>query len=286
MAQRKLTAKQLQQAYSKLTGEDVDLVADDNAETAYNEDEILSLVDANRSPIIEQKLRGVLEGEINGKVSGKITAAHKKTLIELTGIPAAEIEGKDGKEATRLAVQHYAKSLGTDKDTAAQQLQEVMSNHAKELEAVKGTLTAKEQEFQQKIASFGIKNVLGQLYANAKGIDPKAKKDILQSDFEQYLHGNFTVKLTEDGKDIVLYEKNNPNNLALNDARSQQVKLADIQKQYHVDRMQWNEDNRAVNPAEAIAKPKDHFVKGADGNMMSPNQQAESNLMEYLGIPA
>lgn len=283
MAQRKLTLKQAQEFLNKL-GADVELVADDATDIEYNEDELYGVIDSAREPIISQKLRGTLEADLNKSISGKISAATRKSLIDATGVPSADIEGKDTKEATKIAVAFYAKSLGTDKETAASQLQEVMANHAKEVQRLTGERETEKQQYQRQIASFGINQVLGGLYSTAKGIDPKANKAILQEDFKNYLERTYELRLSEDQKSILLYDKNNPEKLALNEAGTQVVQLSDIQKKYHVERGQWNEDNRQVNPADKQINVKPFPVKTTDGKVLTTGNQVDAQMREMLGV--
>jgi len=286
MAQRKLKLAEVLKSYTLLTGEDVEVVADEATDSAFVEDEILSLADANREPIISQKIKGTLESDINKNVLGKVSNAVKKELIATTGVPESEIKDKTYNEAVKISVAHYAKSLGTDKESAAEQLKTVMAAHELELKNRDTTYATKESEWQRKIDRYGIDAVMSQLYAGAKEIDTKADKAVLQSDFTEYLEKNYGLKVSADGKSIDLMDRADGTKLAMNKAGTQALKLSEVQKEYHKARNQWNENPANVNPADTLkSNVKDHFVKQGD-KVLSPNQQAEQELMNRLGVEA
>ena len=282
MAQRKITLEQATAFLNKL-GADVEIVGNDATDASFNEDELFGVVDTAREPIITQKVKGGLEADINKSVSGKISSAVRKSLIEATGVDAAAIEGKDTKEATKIAIAHYAKSLGTDKDTAAAQLQEVVANHQKELARVKDEGLTTKQEYEKKIADFGVNQILSGMYATAKGIEPTANKQVLQDDFKLWLERNYDVRISEDSKNILPYKKGT-DALALNDAGTQVVVLPELMEKFHTDRGQWKKDNRDVNPAEKLMLKTEPFHVKAGDKVMSPGDQVDAAMMAHLGM--
>lgn len=279
---RKLKLSELQSIYQNLTGEDVEVVADDSTESEHDADAIINLVDVKRSPIIEQKLRTTLEADVNKHVNGKNMSALRKVLAEMTGVPAADIEGKDAKEATKIAFAHYGKSLGGDKEGLEQQLREVMEKHSQELEKERKGRTEDKANFDKQIARYGINNILAEMYANAKGISEKANKQILQADFLNHLERNYTLKLSEDGKTLKLYEIADPTKVALNKAGTNELVLADEMKQYHVDRLQWHEDNRDVNPAKVVPHAPNQPIRNGQ-QVFTTEQQGHNNLAAWVG---
>lgn len=283
MAQRKLKSEHLMQFFKLLTGEDVELVGDDSAdEISFEQDALLQLVDASREPVISQKIKSELESSIHGSVSGKISAAMRKSLAETTGVDVKALEGKDAKEAAKIAFEHYAKSLGVDKETAAQQLQEVMQNHANELNTLRQTHEQERAAFKMQIDDFSVDSILGNLYANAKGIPDTLDRTILQGDFKNWLRSQYNVEVSEDKKGLKLYDRNNPDKLALNAAGTELLRLEDIHMDYHKKRGQIHEDNRHVNPADTLPKITD--TKVINGKPMSVGQQVNEAMMTKLGV--
>lgn len=285
MAQHKFTLKELLEL-NKHLGVDVEIVEDEAQSDFKRQDEpitidaLLTAIDTGREPIISNKIKGSIEGELNRSISGKVSAAVKKTLIEATGISKDKIEGKDTKEAVQIAISHYAEALGTDKKSAADQLKEVMEAHAKELDAEREGRKTDKGDFESKLSQHDKNNILSSYYGGAKGIDPKANKSVLQEDFLLWLERSYNVKVNEDKKGFTLYDKANPEKVALNQSNTQVVNWQDVAKDYHTSRGQWHEDSRRDNPADTFRSEQERNTRQETNyNQPANNDKAVQDMV-------
>lgn len=278
---RQRTAKQIIALLHSLGLADVEIVEEDKADAAYDQDADIKEIDGSREPIISQKIKGALEQDVHKSVSGKTLSAHRAALVEATGISADLIKDLNGKEATKAALAHYAKTLGVDKETAATQLQEVMGNHTKEIERVKGEKDKEIETLRVELSSFGINNVLAGMYSDTTKFPKGVKPEILQGDFYSDLQRRFDIKLNADKKGITLYKKGT-NEIALNAQGTLPIDLAAEQKNFHMERGQWNEDNRGQNPADTLKDKHTAPVK-VGNEVLSASAANDRALMEFVG---
>lgn len=298
----KLTAKQALDLLKATGLNSVELV-DDEAQSDYittkdntdpdkvvSHDGLIRTIDAAREPIILQKVLPGKETEINGKVAGKINNAIRTQLHELTGIPKADLEGKDSKEAATLAFAHWSKTSGGDKEAFAQQLKDVMTAHATEKQTLLETEGNKFKELESKYIRKQTMDNLMNVYNEAKGINPKANKAILANDFLTNLENEAIVKYNETSKEFELYDKANPSVRLLDASKNSFLKINDKVKEYHSARDQWNEDNRAISAEEEMKKrnanQQDQFTK--DGQVLSKRDANANAINNWLteAVPA
>ncbi len=272
MATIKLKAAQAVELLAKM-GVTAELVADDATDADFNIDTALQAIDANREPIISQKIKPALNDELHGSITAKVSHSARKAISELTGIAVKDLEGKDVAEALKLGFTHFSKTTGGDKEAVMQQLQDVMAAHTKELETERNARKGDKDTYDRELARFGVSNALGHIYASAKQLGDKANKAVLQDDFHGYLDRTYVTRLADDKKTILLYDMKDPSKLALNESNTQTLNIADLHKKFHSERGQWHEDNRSEKAKDHLSQVKPHAVKADNGQILSSREQ-------------
>lgn len=288
MAKQKVTQKQLLEFLAQHGLADVEVVADDATDTSFNGDELLSMLDASREPIISQKVISAKQAELNKAAAGKMHNAYRKALNATFGIDISAIDGKEASEAVSLALEHFKSTLGDSDKASSEQMQKIMAAHAEEIKAEREARAAEKNSYEDKIAKFGINKVLSNMYASASKIPSTLKKDVLQEDFLNYIDGKYKLSVSEDGNSIHLFDKANPTQRVLTANNGQFLDINDVHKEYHTVRGQWHEDARGINPAKASAAPPvNNFpIKGAGGNIVSETEQKVAAMNEWASAKA
>ncbi len=108
----------------------------------------------------------------------------------------------------------------------------------------------------------------------------------VSSEGKSYLDGIAIPKYNEATDEIELYDKKNPDiRLYTNDTKTTYLKPADKLKEYYTELGIWNEDNRNINPKDAMEKAKQtqyNPVPLKDGKPTDPIQAKNDAMLAYV----
>jgi len=295
MAAIKLTQEQALDLLAKAGVPHVEIVEKDEesdyATTAkatepVTSDTLLVAIDTNREAIIAPKILHAKTGELQASITGKINGSLRSQISQLYGIPAADIKDMTSTEAMKAGKEFYDKTFGVDKEALIKERDTLMQSHATDKASA---LKEKDTEIDGWKQKYTEKEIIGKLVADhneAKGLPPNANKAALAKQFKSYLDGKAIVKYNEEKDEVELYEKGKPDvRLYASDSKVSYAKPSDFLKPYYSDLGIWNEDNRNINPADAMKtaqqKGYEPVTLGKDNKPVDPIQQKIDAMAAY-----
>jgi len=139
----KLTTKQLTDLFSKLTNQSVELVENDT-DSDYNEDTLLSAVDGTRTPIIRQ----LLKTEIHGEASRKVNDAYRKSISSKFGVPLADLNGLESDAILEKAIEHYRLNTTDTEKSQQKKIDDLTEGNKKLIERAARVFKQNEELFE------------------------------------------------------------------------------------------------------------------------------------------
>lgn len=247
----KLTQSQLLSLLSGIGVADVEVV-DDEAQSDFDNDALLSTIDANRRGILEPQIKSELEATVANAREGKLNGSWKSALHRATGIPRMDLEKIDKiDDAVKLAVQHKLALLEGDAQATSAKVDELIQTHQQALEAQKSEyekqLTAANDKYIYRDKLDYVRSLLKEAPL-PEGLD----RDIAAKDYMKYLEDSYHVSYDEANRKAVLMDKNNPSLPALNEAKNAHIDFMAEAKNYFEPRSLWMKDMRGKNPADAM----------------------------------
>lgn len=253
-----------QQAVELLTSAgiaDVELVASDDlsdytvsatTDEPITKDTLLQAIDTARSAIIAPRIIAEKQNEMHGKIAGKVNGTLRSALSQNFGIPTAELEGLNDKDAMTKAVTYYKSSISGDASQFQQKLDETIRKHEELVNSIKSESATQLSALQNKLTDKEVMAHLIKDHENAKGLPITAKRDALARTFRTHLDSQAIVKYNEQSGEVELYERSNPEMPLMNKTNTAKMKPADFMETYYKDLGLWNTDLRTVNPADAM----------------------------------
>lgn len=248
--------------FLKLAGlADAEVVAEE-AESTYNQDTALKLVDTSRTAIIQPQIEASLKDSLIGAEQGKLNAVFTAALVKATGASRTELDKlQDVNEKISHAVAHKTKSLEGNQKEVEERLNEILTKHSEETEALKTEYEGKISEATNKYVQRDIQNYLAGKLGEAP-LPAETDRLIAANDFQKYLADKYHVSYDEAGKLVKLYDKANTQMPALNESKTNPVDIMQEAESYFKPRGLWHNDMRKKNPKEELNKlTKDNFTK-------------------------
>lgn len=250
---KKLTQKQLLDLAAAIGLEGVELV-EDEAQSEFNLDTALSLVDGNRRNILEPMLRQELEPQIKTASDGKMLGAIRSMLVRTTGLSHSKLkEFSDDKieDMFKAAIQHKVSSVEGNAEETTKKFDELVQAHNEAMNKANQEWEGKYNELNTKYVSRDIKEALRGALKDAPLLQT-ADKDIAAGDFMKHLQDKYHLNFDEAKKMVALMDKSNPAIPALNEAKNAQIDILGEAKSFFEPRGLWVKDMRHVNPADAM----------------------------------
>lgn len=254
--------------------EDSDYVTTKDGATPVTPDTLLMQVDTAREAIIAPKVIQAKTGEIHSSITGKINGALRSKLSQKTGIPTADLKDLESGEAIEKAYDFLMATVGGDKTTLIAERDTLMTKHATAIQALKTEWEGKVNEVTGRLTEKEIIAKLVKDHNEAKGLPVNANRAALAKQYKAYLDSKAIVKYNEEKDEIELYDKKSPDvRLYTNDSKTAYLKPSDDIKAFYTHMGIWNEDNRTINPADAMKNAaKDGYIptKQPDGTIKGP----------------
>lgn len=242
----KFTAKQLTDLLSKLTNQAVELVENDT-DSDYDENVLLSAIDSSRTPIIKQ----LVKDDIHGEALRKTNDAYRKSISSKFGVPLSELNGLESDAILEKAIDHY-KSNSTDSDKAQQKkIDEILKAHSDEVARINGDWEKKHNEVTGQLTRKSLIDVLAKAHKNATGLPVDMNKDKAAEAFLSELERKGVLKLTQDGSDIEIYDRNDPTTRLLNQSKTANITVNDFLKGHYTELGLWKDNTSDVNALTA-----------------------------------
>lgn len=269
----------------KVAGVQAVEVVEDSTQSTFDKDEALTLIDNSRSQVIKPKIEAELKGDITNTVMGKLHGSLNSVLAQNTGASRSEIDRiTDISERVKFAIEHKAKQLEGSQVEIDNRFNEVINKHNQEVEALKGEYEAKVAEANNKYIQRDIQNYLATKLGDAP-LPKETDRLIAANDFQKHLADKYHVSYDEAGKMVKLYDKQNPQTMALNDKGTNPVDIMSEAETYFKPRGLWHTDMRNKNAKEELNKMSPEYIKQVREERAKPKdpvEKASENMRSYL----
>lgn len=265
----KLTQKQLTDLLASLGVKGVEVV-DDETQSEFNADSFLTAIDANREPILQSKFRDGLTKEIQGRQGGIL----RGLLTRATGMSRKELDDIEADaDAIKAAIDHQLKLVEGDKQQVKDQLDQVLANHAAEIQKLA-------QEKDAEIAAANEKYIdrdVTEYYLdrlNGLPISEKADKKFIAGLWKEAMKASHHVKYDEQKRGVSYYNKDKTDNLSLNESGTGPIDDTAILKDIATKIGAWETDTRNLNPLDQLQKktgPEEYVPAGLANPQQNPN---------------
>jgi hypothetical protein len=270
----KLTTKQLTDLVSKLTNQSVELVENDT-DSDYNEDTLLSAVDGTRTPIIRQ----LLKTEIHGEASRKVNDAYRKSISSKFGVPLADLNGLESDAILEKAIEHYRLNTTDTEKSQQKKIDEILKAHSDEVTRITSDWEKKHNEVTGQLTRKSLVDVLAKAHKNATGLPVDMNKDKAAEAFLSELERKGVLKLNEDGSDIEIYDRNDPSTRLLNSSKTANITVNDFLKGHYTELGLWKDNTSDVNALTAASKAAS---LSTTANTPAPSGKSPHAQMETL----
>lgn len=276
----KLTNSQLQQLLGSIGVADAQVV-DTDEEADFSLDEALRMVDDTRGKIIRPQLRAEMEGEVQQSVAGKVGGTLERVLVRELNIDS-KVFNKEMKDPDKIqaALAAYKNRLTDEQKTTQQQIDEIMAEHTRQLEAQKQEYEGKVNEATAKYTNSKVKDFLQAKLKDAP-LPKEADKGVLTEDFRSYLAGKFHLTYDESVQALGFFQKDKTDMPALNANKTAQIDVMDEAKAFFEPRGQWVKDMRNVNPATQLPPPTSTY-KTSSGTPQNGLERLQQGLQQKL----
>lgn len=236
----------------KAAGVDIEIV-DNETDSTYDIDSVLSSIDDNRGKILKPKIAEELEQGAWEKATGKYGGLLRNKLCKETGIPISQLTKiEKDEDAIKAAIAYMNDNIQGEAAEVKKKFDEITTQHQKEIDELKSqheTALSAEKNIRIKRDSLDYikKEVLKDI-----PLPDGADRDIIAEDYYNSLTNRYGVTYDENGKKIDLYQKEKPSFPAMKDGTTQPILLAEDAKGFLSVRGMVKKDMRDVNPADAM----------------------------------
>jgi hypothetical protein len=280
---KKLTQAQLIALVSGLGLAGVEVV-ENEADSDFDQDAALSLVDGNRRKILEPQIKGELEEGMRKEIEGRVNGSWRSALNRATGITHSKIKDIESiDDMLKVAIGHKVSAIEGNTEETTKKFEELVKAHNDALEAKDKEWDTKYSELNGKYVK---RDMLGVLRTHLKEapLPESLDRDIASEDFLNHLQNKYHLSYDEAAKAVSLMDKTNPAIPALNEAKNAQIDILSEAKSYFEPRSLWVKDMRGKNPADAMQGkgqtpnlPQPTFKQG----VTSAEQQRQARLEGY-----
>lgn len=248
--------------FNKQIGLDVEIVEEGSE---FDKDALLSAVDSNRKAILKPLIEEEVKSTITESIAGKTGGALRSALSRKTGMARRALdEFKTDDEAIEAAINHKIGLLEGEKAETSKKIEEILSNHQKDIES-------KQSEFDTKLKEANEKYIRRDMIASIRKkleevpLPKGANKEIIAEDVYNHLASKHDLSYDETKGEIALFKKGSPTMPVLNASNNQFVTVIDEAKDFLTPRGLWETDMSNRNPAEEMA--------GKGGDLNTPPKQ-------------
>ncbi len=229
-------------------------IVENEADSTFNNDELLAAVDTTRSVILKPKHKAELKEELERSVGGMIGKALEKHLKKTTGFNAFTPEMTDDQKI-QASLDFFVGNIEKNKGDAQEVINQLAATHAAEIEKLTREsgekLTASEKRFIERDINEYFEDVVSKMPL----LETANKKELAKLG-KAFMESRFAIKYDEAGKKVGYYQKDNPEVPALNDAKNNPLNDAEELKGYFSTIGVYKTDMRNNNPADLLDKTK------------------------------
>jgi hypothetical protein len=278
----KITAQQAADLFKVLGLQDVVLVAEESESeyTEETEDAVIAAVDQSRTPIIKTRLETDVKETLEKSVLGRVNGSVRSVFARVLGVNRKSLtEDMTFEQMAEAAANHYKGTLSEDKASHQQQIDDIIAANEQALTAKENDWTGKYNSLNEKYIKRDRIETLSKTFDKAP-FPKDYDRNVGISDFDQYLNENYHVVYNED-KTIDLFEKANPEKVAMNAANNKKISLNEIGVNYFKPRGAWMEN---LSREDINSMPKGNDYVPAGGEQKGSGKTKAVEMMEaYLG---
>lgn len=246
----KITQKQLIESLQAAGVQHVEVV-EDETQSDFNVDDILSSIDKSRSAIILPQHEATMFEKANTGAMGRVIGTVASELSRTFGIPRAEIvKFADLKEMVSKSADLYTANLDKDKTALAKQLEEMGTAHQVAIEAKDSEWGDKYKKAQDRYIDRDIDAALVEALKDAPFL-PTTDKTQAAKLLKNQLKGDYDLSYDEETKQVSLLQKGTKI-AALNATNTSALKPFDKAKDIFEPLGMWQKDMRGINPTDAM----------------------------------
>lgn len=247
MAKIKFTAAQALAFINKL-GVDAEIVADDQADNDFNEEDAIKMVDESRGKIIKPDLEAALRTDLTTSIAGKHGGELRAHLRRLSNNVLKTSDLKDLKDEE--ALQKFLEVMVGQKDASLEDIRTQMKNALEEAEAEKTRLLSEKDTAYNALKTKYTERDIDSLLEEELNNVPRTGGNIkVQAQLAKtYLRGKYKDYFDENAKKIELRDLANPDKPALNGQVA--VKLNDVLTEFAKENGILKTDMRDVDPTK------------------------------------
>lgn len=278
----KLTQEQAIEAL-RLAGVTAAEIVENEADSEYNGDTVLEMVDTAREPVVRPKHRAEYRAEVETQIAGKVGKELERDLRQTTGIVRFS-DGATDKQKIKEAMDFLSANKDKNKEDAQAVINQMAEAHKAEIDTLRNELgeqlTASERKRVEKELTGYYEGVIAEM-----PILETANKKELAKLGRQFMESRFSVRYDEDGNKVGYYDKTNPEAPALNASKNNPLDDKEELKTYLSSLGVYKTDMRHNNPADpnAAKVPTSTPMKGdiANGRTVDAGDAWYKNAMDY-----
>jgi hypothetical protein len=259
-------------------------ITDDEAESDFDADAALQSIDSVRSQIIAPKLLAEKTGELHKQLAGRINGSLRSQLSQKTGIVARELEGLDSKEMIEKAFGHFLSIAAKDTEELIQERDQLLKDQASREQQLNADWQQKLQQANDRYIAREITEALHKDHREARGLPKDANRLAMAEMFKDVLAKQYLMRYDEETKQVLLYDKQDPEQrVYTNDTKTSYLKPADVMTAHYKKLNLWNEDNRGINPQEAMTQQplKEYKSRSKAAENSHPTDQKNSAMLKW-----
>jgi len=196
----------------------------------------------------------LLKTEIHGEASRKVNDAYRKSISAKFGVPLADLNGLESDAILEKAIDHY-KSNSTDSDKAQQKkIDEILKAHSDEVARITSDWEKKHNEVTGQLTRKSMVDILAKVHNDATGLPLDMNRQKAADDFLSILERKGALKLSQDGSDIEIYDRNDPSTRLLNSSKTANITVNDFLKGHYTELGLWKDNTSDVNALTAANK--------------------------------
>lgn len=221
-------------------------VVDNESDSDFDLSSATSLIHSSVETILRPTLETELTESIKKEIAGLSGGTLRTTLGQLTGIDKNLLKDLKDKEAIKLAMEHYGKSIGADKEDVLKLVEKANQDKDTEWGEKYTALEQEKESWRSKYIDRDILSALTKELENAP-IPKTANREVIARDLKRELGDNYIIQYDEDKGALGLFMKDKPTIPAHVD--NVPVKVFDLAKGFLEPRGLWEKDMRNENPA-------------------------------------
>lgn len=257
MSQIKLTVAQATALLKAAGAPVVEIVTDEAQATPdFKESAVLAEIDKARMPIIRQQIEQSVKDEVSSSVKGATAGMFKSALVrafKATGISRNELDKYDDEDKMLEDL------LGKYNAKFSQDTEQLRGEIKALTEKQSAVIAEKEKEWQEKVKEAQQKyierDIDEALSAIVKEIPRTGGNEMVQArQLKQFLRDQFHIHYDEQKRGIELRDKEKNESLAMNDTKTDWLKVQDVAKSFLSDLGVVATDNRHASAQDAMKK--------------------------------